>query len=87
MIFDTAKLAIYAGAAIVVGVLAYKAYDAIGTDSLGEMLQAAQTAQLTHPVPVIRAREIDRWASSVEYQTILDKRESANGKKLGWSNW
>ncbi|NJK56368.1 MAG: M48 family metallopeptidase [Pleurocapsa sp. SU_5_0] len=64
-----------------------KAYDAIGTDSLGEMLQAAQTAQLTHPVPVIRAREIDRWASSVEYQTILDKRESANGKKLGWSNW
>ncbi|HEY9767153.1 MAG TPA: M48 family metallopeptidase [Coleofasciculaceae cyanobacterium] len=64
-----------------------KAYDSIGTDSLGEMLQAAQTAQLTHPVPVIRAREIDRWASSVEYQTILDQRESANGKKLGWSNW
>lgn len=64
-----------------------KAYDSIATDSLGEMLQAAQTAQLTHPVPVIRAREIDRWASSVEYQTILDKRESANGKKLGWSNW
>jgi Zn-dependent protease with chaperone function len=64
-----------------------KAYDSIGTEGLGEMLQAAQTAQLTHPVPVIRAREIDRWASSVEYQTILDKRESANGKKLGWINW
>ena len=62
-----------------------KAYDSIGTDSLGEMLQAAQTAQLTHPVPVIRAREISRWASSAEYQAILDKRQPAD--KLGWSNW
>jgi Zn-dependent protease with chaperone function len=64
-----------------------KAYDYIGKDSLGEMLQAAQTAQLTHPVPVIRAREIDRWASSAEYQSILDKRQIGTEKKLGWSNW
>ncbi|MEN9566232.1 MAG: hypothetical protein RLZZ69_1428, partial [Cyanobacteriota bacterium] len=64
-----------------------KAYDSIGTDSLGEALQAAQTAQLTHPVPVIRAREIDRWASSAEYQSILDKRQIGTEKKLGWSNW
>jgi Zn-dependent protease with chaperone function len=64
-----------------------KAYDSVGTDSLGEALQAAQTAQLTHPVPVIRAREIDRWASSAEYQSILDKRQIGTEKKLGWSNW
>jgi len=64
-----------------------KAYDSVGTEGLGEMLQAAQTAQLTHPVPVIRAREIDRWASSAEYKSILDKREAATEKKLGWSNW
>jgi Zn-dependent protease with chaperone function len=64
-----------------------KAYDSIGTDSLGEMLQAAQTAQLTHPVPVIRAREIERWASSSEYQSILDQRQLGAEKKLGWSNW
>jgi Zn-dependent protease with chaperone function len=64
-----------------------KAYDSIGKDSLGEMLQAAQTAQLTHPVPVIRAREIDRWASSAEYQSILDQRQFGTEKKLGWSNW
>ncbi len=64
-----------------------KAYDSIGTDSIGEMLQAAQTAQLTHPVPVIRAREIERWSSSAEYQAILDKQKSAAGEKLGWSNW
>ncbi|MEM7760277.1 MAG: M48 family metallopeptidase [Cyanobacteria bacterium P01_A01_bin.40] len=64
-----------------------KAYDSIGTDAMGEMLQAAQTAQLTHPVPVIRAREIDRWSSSAEYQAILDQRQLRNDKKLGWSNW
>ena len=63
-----------------------KAYDSIGADSLGEMLQAAQTAQLTHPVPVIRAREIYRWANSVEYQGILDKRQPMQDK-LGWTNW
>jgi len=63
------------------------AYDSIATDSLGEMLQAAQTAQLTHPVPVIRAREIERWSSSAEYQAILDQQQTATGKKLGWSNW
>jgi len=64
-----------------------KAYDSVGTDSLGEVLQSAQTAQLTHPVPVIRAREIERWASSAEYQSILDKRQPAAENKLGWSNW
>ena len=64
-----------------------KAYDSIGTDSMGEMLQAAQTAQLTHPVPVIRAREIARWASSAQYQAIVDKQQLDLGKKLGWSNW
>lgn len=64
-----------------------KAYDSIGTDSIGEMLQAAQTAQLTHPVPVIRAREIDRWSSSAEYQSILDKGQLGTEKKIGWSNW
>lgn len=64
-----------------------KAYDSVGTDSLGEMLQAAQTAQLTHPVPVIRAREIERWGSSAEYQSILDKRQLGTEQKLGWSNW
>ena len=63
-----------------------KAYDSVGTDSIGEVLQVAQTAQLTHPVPVIRAREIGRWASSAEYQSILNRRD-ANTSKLGWSNW
>lgn len=64
-----------------------KAYDSVIKASLGEVLQAAQTAQLTHPVPVIRAREIDRWASSAQYQKIINKGQVEPSKKLGWSNW
>jgi Zn-dependent protease with chaperone function len=64
-----------------------KAYDSVGTDSMGEMLQAAQTAQLSHPVPVIRAREIALWASSAEYQALMDQQQLSSGNKLGWSNW
>ena len=64
-----------------------QAYDSVTNNSMGEMLQAAQTAQLTHPVPVIRAREIARWATSAEYQAIMDKQQLNNTKKIGWSNW
>ncbi|WP_333250953.1 MULTISPECIES: hypothetical protein [unclassified Microcoleus] len=41
-----------------------RAYDYLSTTQLGDMLKQAQTAQLSHPVPVLLAREIDRWASS-----------------------
>ncbi|MBD2579935.1 M48 family metallopeptidase [Oscillatoria sp. FACHB-1406] len=66
-------------------------YDAIGTTQLGEMLKTAQTAQLTHPVPVLRAREIDRWAGSPEYQNAIDLAKMGyNGKSASkgkWRNW
>ncbi|GAB4538760.1 MAG: M48 family metallopeptidase [Pleurocapsa sp.] len=64
-----------------------KAYDAMREDSLGELLLTAQTAQLTHPVPVIRAREIDRWASSSQYQKILTQQYMNEKKQGGWRNW
>lgn len=68
-----------------------RAYDEISKDQIGEMLKQAMTAQLTHPVPVLRAREIDRWASSQSYQSLLQKRPiEYNGKvdaKGGWRNW
>ncbi|BAU66779.1 putative peptidase [Stanieria sp. NIES-3757] len=62
-----------------------KAYDSATEDQLGELLKNAQTAQLTHPVPVIRAREIERWSSSAEYHNLLVK----GTKELqgGWRNW
>jgi Zn-dependent protease with chaperone function len=67
-----------------------RAYDDISKNELGEMLKQLQTAQLTHPVPVLRAREIDRWASSQTYQSLLqDRKVGYNGgaKTGGWRNW
>lgn len=31
----------------------------------------AQTRALSHPLPVLRAREIDRWSQSQEYQSLV----------------
>jgi Zn-dependent protease with chaperone function len=68
-----------------------RAYDAVDQTQLGELLKQAQTAQLTHPVPVIRAREIDRWGSSLEYQNILKNRQFAYSQQVKessrWRNW
>jgi len=68
-----------------------RAYDAVSDTELGQMLKQAQTAQLTHPVPVLRAREIDRWASSQTYQTLLQKPSISYNEKVapkgGWRNW
>ncbi|HAA31417.1 MAG TPA: peptidase M48 [Cyanobacteria bacterium UBA8553] len=68
-----------------------RAYDDISNNEIGEMLKQAQTSGLTHPVPVLRAREIDRWASSKDYQLLLQNGENVyNGKaspKGGWRNW
>lgn len=68
-----------------------RAYDDISNNEIGEMLKSAQTAQLTHPVPVLRAREIDRWASSQAYQVLLQQQETGYNEKVapkgGWRNW
>ncbi len=68
-----------------------RAYDNIGNTELGEMLKSAHTSQLTHPVPVLRAREIDRWAGSKEYQNLLQNQgigyNSKAAPKGGWRNW
>ncbi|EFA72944.1 Peptidase M48, Ste24p [Raphidiopsis brookii D9] len=60
------------------------AYDAISKTELGMMVKDAHTAQLSHPVPVLRAREIDRWSSSVEYHNLLENQHQTQG---GWRNW
>ncbi|OSO94047.1 peptidase M48 [Cylindrospermopsis raciborskii CENA303] len=61
-----------------------RAYDAISKTELGMMVKDAHTAQLSHPVPVLRAREIDRWSSSVEYHNLLENQDQTQG---GWRNW
>ncbi len=66
-------------------------YEAISDTFLGEILKTAQTEQLTHPVPVLRAKEIDRWASSQEYHQLLETGKTQYNQKSdpkgGWRNW
>ncbi len=66
-------------------------YEAISNTVLGEMLKQAQTEQLTHPVPVLRAKEIDRWASSQDYHHLLETSKTEYNQKAtakgGWRNW
>ena len=68
-----------------------RAYDDLSSTQLGELLKQAQTAQLSHPVPVLRAREIDRWASSKDYESLVQNRsvcyDGETNKKGGWRNW
>jgi Zn-dependent protease with chaperone function len=68
-----------------------RAYDDISKTELGEMVKSARTAQLSHPVPVLRAREIDRWASSQEYQKLVQNHginyKSKTTSQGGWRNW
>ena len=68
-----------------------RSYDAVSENQLGEMLKQMRTNELTHPVPVLRAREIDRWASGQDYQKLLLRGSiKYNGEakvKGGWRNW
>ncbi len=66
-----------------------RSYDQI-SDETGKLLKQMQTARLSHPLPVLRAREIDRWASSQDYQSLLQKRSVGyTGQSIqgGWRNW
>jgi hypothetical protein len=67
-----------------------RAYDAISTDVLGDALKQMRTQGLTHPVPVLRAREIDRWASSQAYFALVKSQPDRYNKspsKGEWRNW
>ncbi|MFM7546803.1 MAG: peptidase M48, partial [Synechococcales cyanobacterium] len=48
-----------------------RTYETASQSQLAEVLQQAQNLNLSHPVPVLRAREIDRWADSQGYQTLI----------------
>lgn len=77
-----------------------RSYDAISDSEIGQMLKQLKTDELSHPVPVLRAREIDRWASTPDYQNLLAKRDLPNEPQTeskaptdrasvsgGWRNW
>lgn len=48
-----------------------RSYDEATSSPLGWYLRNAQTRALSHPLPVMRAREIDRWAQSQQYRGLL----------------
>lgn len=68
-----------------------RTYDQISRTELGELLKQTQTAQLTHPLPVLRAREIDRWSSSLNYQSLLKQNFMVYNNQVTpkgeWRNW
>ena len=71
-----------------------KSYDAISESEIGEMLKRLKTDELSHPVPVLRAREISRWAATPTYQSLLESRplnrsidSNSTESRGGWLNW
>ncbi len=68
-----------------------RAYESISNTEMGQMLKIMHTASLSHPVPVLRAKEIDRWATSQDYQNLLQRQTIGYNNqepiKGGWRNW
>ena len=38
---------------------------------MGWMLRNAQVGQLSHQLPVLRAREIDKWGDGAQFKALL----------------
>ncbi|KAK9832384.1 hypothetical protein WJX74_008472 [Apatococcus lobatus] len=50
-----------------------RSYDEATASPLGWYLRNAQTRALSHPLPVMRAREVDRWADGPQYKALIAK--------------
>lgn len=50
-----------------------RSYDEATASPIGWYLRNAQTRALSHPLPVLRAREIDRWSTSNQYNELLER--------------
>ena len=68
-----------------------KEYKAMSDTDIGILLKEMQTTQLTHPVPIIRAKEIENWANSPHYSQLLKTRKMSYNNESnyqgGWRNW
>jgi Zn-dependent protease with chaperone function len=49
-------------------------YDNAGKSRIGRWIKRTMTSGLTHPLPVLRARELDDWARSRQYLNIIKTR-------------
>ncbi|KAK8607323.1 hypothetical protein V6N13_053064 [Hibiscus sabdariffa] len=43
-----------------------RSYDKASSSPIGYHIRNAQTRQLSHPLPVLHAREIDEWSRSID---------------------
>ncbi|CAL1391423.1 unnamed protein product [Linum trigynum] len=55
-----------------------RSYDRASSSPMGWYIRNAQTRQLSHPLPVLRAREIDEWSRSQEYKKLLNRANGVN---------
>ncbi|KAM0934896.1 putative peptidase M48, CAAX prenyl protease 1 [Dioscorea sansibarensis] len=60
-----------------------RSYDKASSSPIGWYIRNAQTNQLSHPLPVLRAREIDEWSRSQQYKLLLKRAiQSDAGQKV-----
>lgn len=50
-----------------------RAYDRAVTTPIGRLLRSQMEPSLTHPLPVLRVRELDRWYHSNGYAGIASR--------------
>ncbi|KAI3813088.1 hypothetical protein L1987_17804 [Smallanthus sonchifolius] len=55
-----------------------RSYDKASASPVGWYIRNAQTRQLSHPLPVLRAREIDEWSRSQDYKSLMKRAISTN---------
>lgn len=55
-----------------------RSYEKASASPIGWYIRNAQTRQLSHPLPVLRAREIDEWSRSKEYQSLVKRVKLTN---------
>jgi Zn-dependent protease with chaperone function len=49
------------------------AYDEVASSRMGRLVRASQTAEATHPLPIFRARELENFAGSKQYKSLLER--------------
>eukprot|EP01023_Acetabularia_acetabulum_P003579 TRINITY_DN1149_c0_g1_i10.p1 TRINITY_DN1149_c0_g1~~TRINITY_DN1149_c0_g1_i10.p1 ORF type:complete len:430 (-),score=42.12 TRINITY_DN1149_c0_g1_i10:3293-4582(-) len=59
-----------------------RSYEEVTNNPLGWFLRHAQTRALSHPLPVLRAREIDDWSNSGQYKSLITKNRSNRFSKI-----
>ena len=54
-----------------------RAYDQVSRSSaVGRLVRRSQEDDATHPLPILRARAIERYASSADYRRLLSRGRS-----------